>query len=1073
MATWDQIIAALEKQNKPRSHSSSSSYSFGGSKGGSAPSPGSVVNPKTSKGSTHDGGGIIGELEGIGKNLAHDVKDTVTGFVPGVFQTIHHPIGTAEAIGADYKRRYSPLVHGDFGKFFHQVAQHPLAPLLDVATVATAGGGAAAKLGQSARVAAAIKDARVAGEVSKATKLAEETAPARKAVEALTTKKTKVMADRDAAAERMKSGALDVQKSSARAWAKHNRTISQLQDSITQYATSIRKAEKASSEAHVELPAHIKALVNLQAHTKGGFRYISADKGAEHKTIRVAQFNNPVKRLRQNLGINLQESRFLPQRTPLIGLESRAKKAANLERDIYAGRRRSAQRKVIEADNNMTKVAGKDTALHNDLATATQGLIDGVAPSDYARLVDYTRAGRDEVGNSLKQGLTEDEHHAFTKKLIAPHKSKRANALYQAAQAYEQREALASGRVIKPSELVRADDKLVNSPEVASIVKLRRAHEEAATDAARQLVDNGQLKHDDVSANAVLHTNLIRSLKGEAPRSFEEMKAEYEKAGLPVPGYNPDTLIVEDAGKRTGMLKENKGKVYIRGKQFSPMNIVMRHELASKASDLKHAHDLMLSAARHIPAGERLPKGYVWVKDSLAKDLDQKNALLRNQVEDGKALTSAKDFFDTLSTQKRPEGGFAIKEDVAHDLMAGRKAMTAARAETLTKGITAWKFLVLTRPAFLVHNVISNQLMFHLKKGWGGQAFKNMNKAFESGLFKEHHHSEGLTFSEDVIGKPRSKASKAIGIFYKLTAQHEHWLRQLTAYETIRRMPEFQREMRALKGGKWESTNGKTMFHEAYDNAVAKDPHIRDLVTRNMDDTLGNYRYYTAQERLLKNISPFYGWERHSVRNLIRMMEDNPATMAMITQLGMVGQKKWNKDFGPGMPDFVHTYVEDSYIKTLAQHLGLGNKVDMVDFNSTNPWTTAVDVGKSVTDPKALVSNMGPLVTGPLEALTKKSALTGAPSYSRFDKYSPIAGALDRVITQTPPVTAWDAFTSKKNEKKKMLPASDEQVGLQQSGFDFRALNKKIARKMAKEEAAPKDKYGHVLKKKKVKPFSY
>lgn len=1079
MATLEQLLKAIEKNNSDRLKRSASSKSlYKAPKGAIAPyTHSSVVNPKTSKGSEHDGPSTSNPLD-IVKNLGHDVVDTVHGIPGGIIQTIHHPVGTIKAIGADYKRRYSPLLSGDFGKFGHEVAQHPLAPLLDLASVATAGGGLAAKVGQSARVAGAVRDSALASEARAATKLASDTAPARKTIATLTKKADVIKVDRKAAGARASdmSNAADVRKSSMAAFKKHSDTIAKIQAEVERQSKSIETATKATTEAQrtAKLPAHIEALVNLQKITTGGYRTIAADKASDYKGIKVAQANNPVKRLRQNLGISAQESRFLPQQTPLIGLASRAKKAANLQRDLEASRLRPTQRMVKAAEKHMAKVAGKDAALHQSMDIAAQNLIDGVDPRDYARLVKDTRSTQDEIAHSAKQGLSKEEHHALTDTLAKPHLEKRANELYRGAQQYFQREAIRAGRVINPIHLQHGfNSKLIDSPEVGAIVKLQKAHEAAATHAMQQMVDHGLLKHDEASTQAVLHTNLVRAVKGQAPRDFATTKAAFEKAGLPVPSYNPDLLTFGEGNSRAGMLRESKGTLYSRGtKVWSPMNIVMRHELASKATDLASAHKLMLSAARHFAPGTKLPKGYVWVKDSLDNNLEQKNVLFRNMVVDGHPVGD--DYFRLLETEKRPKGGYAIRKDVRDDLAAGRKAMSAARAETLAKGITAWKFLVLTRPAFLVHNVISNQLMYQLKNGWNFAAFRNMKEAFKSGAFDEHHHAEGMTFGEEVMGgKPKSKLSKAVSIFYKATAQHEHWLRQLTAYETARKLPEVQRELRALKGGKFNPADfhGRTMFHEAYNRAIDKSPHVRDLVTRNMDDTLGNYRYYTQQERMLKNISPFYGWERHSVRNMVRMMEDNPVTMAMLTQLGMVGNKKWNKDFGPGMPDFVKTYVEDSYIKTLAQHLGLGDKVSMYDFNSTNPWTTAVDVGKSATDPKALISNMGPLVTGPLETLTKKSALTGAPSFSRFDKYSPIAGALDRIVTQTPPVTAWDAFTSKKNESKKMLPASDEQVGLQQSGFDFRNLNKKVARKMQKQESAPKDKYGNTIRKKKKSPF--
>lgn len=1057
-------LAAIQKQNKPKFKKVPALTHYTGT----APAKHtSVVNPKTSKGSTKDGG-ILSGIKSVAKNLGSDVEDTVRGIPGGIIQTAHHPIATVKAVGADYKHRYSPLVHGDFGTFAHEVGQHPLAPLLDVLSVASGGGALAAKVGQSAKVAETIDAARTAQAAKVASKVAERTAPIKASVASLTKRVEKVKVDRDMAATRVDKAAAtpDVQMSSVKAFQTHSKTIKSIQDEITRQSKKVTKIEKKTQAAPLSTP--VRALVRLQDMTAGETKLIGA-KDSPVQAVRVAVSHNPVKRLRQSLGLKVQEH-VLPSNTPLIGLNSRVKKAANLQRQGDADITRAPKRRVVAAMDHMARVGGKDKGLTDAMATATQGLIDGVAPKDYARLVKDTRSTQHEIDKSLKKGLTPKEHHAHTEQLIAPHLSTKAADIYEGAKQFMQREALEAGKSIDPIHLQRVRSKLIDSPEVGAVVKLQKAHAEAATDAMRQLVQHKLLEPDVASQQAVLHVNLVRAVKGLPDRTPEATIAAYEKAGLPAPVYNPDALTIGEAGSKRSMLKESQGKLYTRGTRVnSPMNIVMRHELASKATDVKQTHLLLLSTAKKISAGDAKPKGWVWIQDALPKTLTQKEALFKQQTEDGVALGS--DYFKMLESEKRPNGGYAMPKHMFEDLVGGRAAMVAARGGAAAKAMQAWKFMVLFRPAFLVHNVLSNQAMFHLKSGWGGPAFANMRKAFKSGVFDEHHHAEGhTTFGTDAQIHAKTPLGKKVtgvtGVFYKLVGQHEHWLRELSMYETARRMPEVRREMRALKGGKFDPAQhgGRTMFHEAYNRAVAKAPHVRDLVNRNMDDTLGNYRYYTQQERMLKNISPFYGWERHSVRNMIRMMEDNPATMAMLTQIGMVGHDKFNKDFGPGMPDFVKNYVQDSYIQTLASAVGLKG-VSMYDFNSTNPWTTAVDVGKAATGDKAsLVGLAGPAITAPIEEFTGKSVLTGAPTNSRFS--NPIAGMADRVVTSTPPVSLWDALTSQKNEKKKLIKTTDEGVIVNNLGGDFRNLDKARAKKMEAAKHVLRDKYGNPIKKK-------
>lgn len=92
------------------------------------------------------GGGVFGFV----KNLAHDVGDAARGLPEGLIQTAEHPIRTAENAGKATWQTWSPLFHGDLGKFGHQFYDHPLAPMLDIATVFTGGASVAAKLGLKA-----------------------------------------------------------------------------------------------------------------------------------------------------------------------------------------------------------------------------------------------------------------------------------------------------------------------------------------------------------------------------------------------------------------------------------------------------------------------------------------------------------------------------------------------------------------------------------------------------------------------------------------------------------------------------------------------------------------------------------------------------------------------------------------------------------------------------------------------------------------------------------------------------------------------------------------------------------
>ena len=101
-------------------------------------------------------------------HLGSDVKDAVIGLPTGTVSLVEHPIRGIEQMGKSTWHDWSPLFEGHPGKFLKQTYDHPLAPLLDVATVFSLGAGAAAQAGKFATDAGLVGEATTAGRVAKA-----------------------------------------------------------------------------------------------------------------------------------------------------------------------------------------------------------------------------------------------------------------------------------------------------------------------------------------------------------------------------------------------------------------------------------------------------------------------------------------------------------------------------------------------------------------------------------------------------------------------------------------------------------------------------------------------------------------------------------------------------------------------------------------------------------------------------------------------------------------------------------------------------------------------------------------
>lgn len=152
----------------------------------------------------HGGGGILGDILGFPEHLLGDVRDTFTGLPAGLVHLVKHPIGSVEAMGKATWQDWSPLFSGamhlsklpfdiatgqldtaahdfhsgigGYKQFGHQFYDHPLAPILDVASVFTGGAAGAGKL---------AKVLSEAGDVSRGTTAAAEAGRAAKAASAL------------------------------------------------------------------------------------------------------------------------------------------------------------------------------------------------------------------------------------------------------------------------------------------------------------------------------------------------------------------------------------------------------------------------------------------------------------------------------------------------------------------------------------------------------------------------------------------------------------------------------------------------------------------------------------------------------------------------------------------------------------------------------------------------------------------------------------------------------------------------------------------------------------------------
>jgi hypothetical protein len=115
---------------------------------------------------------VTGMPAGIGlagKAIGEDIKDLPGNLIRGRgAQDFRHTRKDILApMAKNYEQTYGPLAHGNLGEFAHRVGQHPLGPILDAASVVSAGLGTAARSGEALTALRAGRLSETAGGLTK------------------------------------------------------------------------------------------------------------------------------------------------------------------------------------------------------------------------------------------------------------------------------------------------------------------------------------------------------------------------------------------------------------------------------------------------------------------------------------------------------------------------------------------------------------------------------------------------------------------------------------------------------------------------------------------------------------------------------------------------------------------------------------------------------------------------------------------------------------------------------------------------------------------------------------------
>lgn len=410
-------------------------------------------------------------------------------------------------------------------------------------------------------------------------------------------------------------------------------------------------------------------------------------------------------------------------------------------------------------------------------------------------------------------------------------------------------------------------------------------------------------------------------------------------------------------------------------------------------------HDELVKHAALIPHGEVIPHG--WTELKLNRGQASAPYTVRSAGALGHELTD-RSLMDRLRASGHlselpgtPEGAgrLVVPHQVQRLLEDESKSYLSRAAAIRRVPLNAWKALVLgLRPAFFGNITIGNSILGMLQMAPGRWGFASWLNQVLPGF--EHTLGPKLTeetmrsvLPEQVTGtfgeSLRSHTlatTKAGRVAHKLSAgvmpatiSWENLLRRAMAEGWARSTPEVQKILERNGGD----------VNAALREVAKSHPQIIDGISRRVDNALGNYRTYNRFERSIKNVVPFYGWNRHVTMSLARLASERPQVLDALLQVGDTGKARADRIVG-SLPAYLNESIPVHLPGVLGGETGAGIQT-VLDPRSWNPLSTITDEGRIVASPFTHAGAAGdafplaPDLQAAIEQLTGESMLTGAP----------------------------------------------------------------------------------------------
>lgn len=347
----------------------------------------------------------------------------------------------------------------------------------------------------------------------------------------------------------------------------------------------------------------------------------------------------------------------------------------------------------------------------------------------------------------------------------------------------------------------------------------------------------------------------------------------------------------------------------------------------------------------------------------------------------------------------------------ALDAYMGEAGNTVGLVGKLYKHTTnTWRGLILGVPRFATNNMVGNTLMTIVGDPLALRHLPEIvrhvrgDKAANELLLHGPHDlpylrpggpfgnvaksTFGATQVPELPGRLGRAAQRAETKWYQTVGRwSEEMYRGAMITKAVRSDPGIRELTRQLMAGDSKMKRAAAES-QAIELKLVDDPQWAHKVQEHVEGVLGNYEDFNRMEKQVRNVVPFYSWNRAITRHVVTNFKDRPGRSLALYYTGQQGLAETQKKLGD-IPHFLAGAIPLS--DKLPGFEAGGDRTNILSTQGINPYQTFEDEARGVLaalpggdaggEQEALGQNLGPIGQTAIEFFSGTDLLTGQPQH--------------------------------------------------------------------------------------------